>query len=219
MSIDQYSGGNVILPPRRATTLPSNTPREVRRVADSHPTTAEGITQQAIAQSGGAVVSLANFTQGAAAAPSSAGGSQTATIAVVDDVAAPEVYGQVIPFNDMARRRLLGIGAVAGGSSVSSASASALPERGAAGPEDAMPFVREPGETFAAAPEEKKTSVLPWVIAGAAIIAVLWKFSQDSSLQGAPLVAELDDDGDDEDTHDAHEASETAAQEAAEHQE
>jgi hypothetical protein len=182
MTFDTQSPYTTILPPRRATTLPASTPSEVRRVAERRGGSANEVVQSAIAQSGGEVVPLNNFSQGVPHAPVMDGGSQTGTIAVVDDPASEEVNAQVIPFSEMARRRLMG--------------APVVPTNAvAAGPEDMMPLVDD--GRVAAAPEAK-SNPWPWLIAAGAVVAVLWKYSQDSSLQGAPLIADLDEtEGDD----------------------
>jgi hypothetical protein len=148
-------------------------------VANRQGGSANEVVQSAIAQSGGSVIPLNNFTQAAAPMHSAPQGSQTGTIAVVDDDVSARVNAQVIPFSDMARRRLMGAPVVP---------TNAL----AAGPEDAMPFVDDGSMGAAEAP---KSNPWPWVIAGGAILAVLWKFSQDKALHGAPLIAELDDEG------------------------
>jgi hypothetical protein len=179
MTFDSQSSSTTILPPRRPTTLPANTPSEVQRVANRQGGSVEQQVQSAIAQSGGSVIPLNNFSQGVPHTPTmSDPGSQTGTIAVVDDPASAEVNAQVIPFSAMARRRLMGAPVVP---------TNAL----AAGPEDSMPFVDD-GSMGAAEPA--KTNPWPWVIAGGAILAMLWKFSQDSALQGAPLVADLEEE-------------------------
>ena len=182
MTFDTQSSNTTILPPRRPTTLPSGTPSEVHRVANRQGGTVEEQVQSAIAQSGGSVIPLNNFTQGVMPISRLDTGSQTGTIAVVDDAAGEEVNagGRVIPFSDMARRRLMG------------APVTPMNAALAAGPEDSMPFVDDGSMGAAEAP---KSNPWPWVIAGGAILAVLWKYSQDSALQGAPLVADLDDEG------------------------
>lgn len=193
MTFDTQSSSTTILPPRKATTLPSTTPSEVIRLANRKGGSANEIVQSAIAGSGGAIVPLANFTQGTGNAPMLDTGSQTGTIAVVDDTVSPEVNAQVIPFADYAKRRLAGTPQVP---------MNAV----AAGPEDMMPLVSD--GPMGAAETEAKANPWPWIIAGGAILAMLWKFSQDSDLQGAPLVADLegvdDDDGGD-DSADEHE--------------
>lgn len=196
-------GGTQILPPRRPTTLPSSTPAEVRQVANRQGGSANEIVQSAIAQSGGAVVSLANFSRGVANPPVFDSGSQTGTIAVVDEPAEAEVNapGRVIPFSDLARRRLAAVPEVP-------TNALAL----AAGPEDSMPLVDDGSMGAVEQPAAKKTNPWPWIIAGGAILAMLWKFSQEPDLQGAPLVADLegmDDEGDEGDEeHEGHDEPE-----------
>jgi hypothetical protein len=188
MTFDTQSASTTILPPRRPTTLPSTTPASVREVANRTGGSANEIVQQAIAQSGGAVIPLHNFSQGTATPPVLDGGSQTGTIAVVDDPVEEEVsaQGRVIPFADMARRRLMG-------------SPSVPTNAVEAGPEDMMPLVAD-GPIGATEAPAAKSSPWPWVIAGGALLAMLWKFSQDSALHGAPLVADLEgvDDGDEQ---------------------
>lgn len=182
MTFDSQSGSTTILPPRRATTLPANTPSDVQRVANRQGGSVEQQVQSAVAQSGGSVIPLNNFSQGVMPVSRLDSASQTGTIAVVDDPVSAEVNegGRVIPFSDMARRRLMGAPVVP---------TNAL----AAGPEDLMPFVDD-GSMGAveAPPKAEKANPWPWVIAGGALLAMLWKFSQDSALQGAPLVADLD---------------------------
>jgi hypothetical protein len=196
MTFDTQSSSTTILPPRRPTTLPSGTPASVREVASRIGGSANEIVQQAIAQSGGAVIPLNNFTHGVATPPVTDGNSQTGTIAVVDDPAEEEVNGpgRVIPFADLARRRLMGVPSV--------------PMNAVqAGPEDMMPLVAD-GPIGAADAPAAKPNPWPWVIAGGAILAMLWTFSQDSALQGAPLIADLEIDDADEQEADEPEGSE-----------
>jgi len=183
MAFDPFFGGSQILPPRRATTMPSSIPASVRQVANRQGGSANEIIQSAIAQSAGTVVPLNNFTHAAnepTRQPSEA--EQRGTIALVDDAAGAEVnaISNVVPFDEFARRRLMGAPVTPTNPIQPSY-------------EDSMPLVAtELGiPDLNAAPEEKKSN-LGWWVAGAAILAVLWKFSQDSALQGAPLVAELD---------------------------
>jgi hypothetical protein len=182
MTFDSQSAFTTILPPRRATTLPSNTPADVREVANRQGGSANEIIQSAIAQSGGAVIPLSNFTTAPAPMQSGGYGSQTGTIAVVDDSASDSVHapGDVIPFDSLVRRRLMGV----------REQEHQPNEAMRAGPEDVMPFVDD--GRMAAAPATSSSAKWGWILAGVAAVALAWKFSQDSALQGAPLVADLD---------------------------
>lgn len=75
---------------------------------------------------------------------------------------------------------------------------------------------------------EEKSNALWWLLGGVAALLLVKKLAGvkviGAAMAGAPLVAELDDDGSDDDEtdsdeHEAHEAVETEAEEAAEHNE